>query len=84
LGGNFAGDHVGGLAAPHIGGAGGVRIGGVGVDSMGTLGHTHVSHELGHRRFHGLYGVSPLYDGTDCPWPADLTIENCPVGSDTE
>jgi hypothetical protein len=32
----------------------------------------------------GLYGVSPLYDNNDCPWPADLTIERCPVGSVTE
>jgi hypothetical protein len=48
------------------------------------LGHTHVSHQLGHRHFRGLYGVSPLYDTNDCSLPADLTIESCPIGSDTE
>ena len=42
------------------------------------------THELGHHHFRGLYGVSPLYDNNDCPWPADLTIESCPVGSVTE
>jgi hypothetical protein len=27
----------------------------------------------------------PLSDyNNDCPWPADLTIESCPVGSATE
>jgi hypothetical protein len=84
LGGNFAGGHIGGLAGPHFGGLGGAHIGGLAVDPMGMLGHTHVSHELGQHHFRGLYGVSPLYDGNDCPWPADLTIESCPVGSDTE
>jgi hypothetical protein len=84
LGGNFAGGHIGGLAGPHFGGLGGAHIGGLSVDPIGMLGHTHVSHELGHHHFRGLYGVSPLYDGNDCPWPADLTIESCPVGSDTE
>jgi hypothetical protein len=82
LGGNFAGGHIGGLAGPHFGGLGGAHIGGLSVDPIGM--HTHVSHELGHHHFRGLYGVSPLYDGNDCPWPADLTIESCPVGSDTE
>ena len=84
LGGSFAGGHIGGLAGPHFDGLGGARIGGPSVDPTGALGHTHVSHELGHHHFRGLYGVSPLYDGIDCPWPADLTIESCPVGSDTE
>ena len=38
----------------------------------------------GHHHFRGLYGVSPLYDNNDWLWPADLTIESCPVDSDTE
>ena len=80
LGGNFAGGHIGGLAGSHFGGFGG----GLRVDPIGTPGHTHVSHELGHHHFRGLYGVSPLYDGDVCPWPADLTIKSCLVGSDTE
>jgi hypothetical protein len=54
-----------------------------GLDDHG-LGHTHVSHEWGHHHFRGLYGMSPLYDNNNCPWPADLTIESCPVGSATE
>jgi hypothetical protein len=83
LGGNFVGGHIGGLAGPHFGGLGGAHIGGLAVDSMG-LGRTHVSRQLGHHHFRDLYGVSPLYDGNDCTWPADLTIESCPVGSDTE
>jgi hypothetical protein len=71
--------------------------GGVGVHPMGMSGvamdrglddhgldRTHVTHELGHHHFRGLYGLSPLYDNNDCPWPADLTIESCPVGSVTE
>jgi hypothetical protein len=82
--GTFSGAHIGGLAGPHFGGFGDAHIGGLSVDPMGMLGHTHVSHEMGHHHFRGLYGVSPLYDGNDCPWPADLTIESCPVGSDTE
>ena len=85
----------GGFGGGHIGGFGGAHMGGLGVHPMGMpgiamdrglddhgLGHTHVSHEWGHHHFRGLYGVSPLYD--DCPWPADLTIETCPVGSITE
>jgi hypothetical protein len=84
LGGNFAGGHIGGLAGPHFGGLGGAHIGGLGVDPMGMLGHAHVAHQLEHHHLRGLYGLSPLYDGNDCPWPADLTIESCPVGSDTE
>ena len=84
LGGNFAGGHIGGLAGSHFGGLGRAHIGGLGVDPMGMRGHTHISHELRDHRFRALYGVSPLYDGNDCPWPADLTIENCPLGSDTE
>jgi hypothetical protein len=84
LGGNLAGNHVGGLAGPHIGGFGAAHIGGPSVESMGTLGHTHVSHELGHHHFRDRYGVLPLYDFNDCPWPADLPIESCPLGSDTE
>jgi hypothetical protein len=84
LGSNFAGGHIGGLAGAHFGDLAGAHIGGLSVDPMGMLGHTHVSHELGHHHFRGVYGVSPLFDGNDCPWPADLTIENCPVGSDTE
>ena len=84
LGGNFAGGHMGGLAGPHLGGLGGAHIGGLKVDPMGMPGHAHFAHELGHHHFRGLYGVSPLYDGIDCPPPADLTIESCPVGSDTE
>jgi hypothetical protein len=87
-GGGFGGGHAGGFGGAHIGGLGGNfaggHIGGLGVDPMGMLGHTHVSHELGQHHFRGLYGVSPLYDGNDCPWSADLTIESCPVGSDTE
>jgi hypothetical protein len=83
-GGNFAGGHIGGLAGPHFGGFGGAHIAGPGVDSPGTLGHTHVSHELGHHHFRDRHGVLPLYDFNDCPWPADLTIESCPLESDTE
>jgi hypothetical protein len=48
------------------------------------IGHTRVSHELGHHHFRGLYGAAPLYDGNDCSWPPDLTIERCPVGSAAE
>jgi hypothetical protein len=72
-------------------------MGGLGVHPMGMpgiaidrslddhgLGHTHVSHGLGHHNLRGLYGVSPLYDNNDCPWPGDLTIESCPVGSATD
>ncbi len=84
LGGNFAGGHIGGLAGSHLGGFGGGHIGSLSVNPMGVPGHARVAHELGHHHFRGLYGVSPLYDGNDCPWPADVTIESCPVGSDTE
>jgi hypothetical protein len=72
-------------------------MGGLGVHPMGMpgiamdrglddhgLGHTHISHGLGHHNLRGLYGVSPLYDDNDCAWPADLTIESCPVSSATE
>ena len=82
---------------PHVGSFGTSHIGGLGVHPMGMsgvardrgldvhgFGRTHVTHELGHRHFRGLYGVSPLYDNNDCPWPADVSIESCPVGSDTE
>jgi hypothetical protein len=84
LGGNFAAGHISGLAGQHFGGFGGTHIGGVSVDPMGMLGHTRVSNELGYHHFRGLYGVSPLYDGNDCPWPAGLMVKSCPVGSDTE
>jgi hypothetical protein len=92
-GGGFGGGFGGG----HIGGFGGAHMGGLGVHPMGMpgiamdrglddhgLGHTHVSHEWGHHHFRGLYGMSPRYDNNNCPWPADLTIESCPVGSATE
>ena len=95
--GGFGGAHMGVVGGPHVGSSGIGHIGGVGVHPMGMsgiamdrglddhgLGRTHVTHELGHRHFRGLYGVSPLYDNNDCPWPADLTIESCPVGSVTE
>jgi hypothetical protein len=84
LGGGFAGGHIGGLAGSHFGGFGRAHIGGLGVDPMGMRGHTRISHELRDHHFRGLYGVSPLYDGNDCAWPADLTIEACPIGSDIE
>ena len=49
------------------------------------LDHTHVSHELRDHHASGLYFWPPLSDyNNDCPWPADLTIESCPVGSATE
>jgi hypothetical protein len=94
--GGFGGAHMSVVSGPHVGSFGIGHMGGLGVHPMGTpgiamgrgfddrgLGHTHVSHELGHHHFRGLYGVSPLYDN-NCPWPADLTIESCPVGSVTE
>jgi hypothetical protein len=97
--GGFAGAHMGAIGAAVVGGAhvgnfGIGHMGGPSVHPMGIPGiamdrgfddhghgRTHVTHELGHRHFRGLYGVSP-YD--NCPWSADLTIENCPVGSVTE
>jgi hypothetical protein len=95
--GGFGGAHIGVVGGPHVGSFGIGHMGGLGVHPMGApgtamdrglddhgLGHTHLSHELGHHHFRGLYGVSPLYDNNDCPWPADLTIERCPVGSVTE
>ena len=99
-GGGFGGGHIGGFGGVHMGvvGSFGVgHMGGLGVHPMGVpgiamdrgldghgLGHTHLSHELGHHHFRGLYDVSPLYDTNDCSLPADLTIESCPVGSVTE
>jgi hypothetical protein len=73
-------------------------MGGLGVHPMGMPGiaidrglnghgldHTHVSHELRDHHASGLYFWPPLSDyNNDCPWPADLTIESCPVGSATE
>jgi hypothetical protein len=95
--GGFGGAHIGVVGGPHLGSFGiSHMVGGLGVQPGASgiamdrsldghgLGHTHVSHELRNRHFRGLYGVSPLYDNTDCPWPADLTIESCPVGSVTE
>jgi hypothetical protein len=93
--GGLSGAHIGGFAGPHVGGFGSAHIGGLGVHPMPGiamghgldehgLGHTHVSHELRDHHFRGLYGASPLYDGTDCPWPQYLTIESCPVGSDID
>jgi hypothetical protein len=95
--GGFGGAHMGVIGGPHVGVLGVGHIGGLGIHLRGApgvaldrslddrgLGHTHISHELGHRHFRGLYGVSPLYDNNDCPWSTDLTIENCPVGSVTE
>ena len=95
--GGFGGAHMGVVGGSHVGSFGIGHMGGLGVHPMGMpgiamdrglddhgLGHTHVSHEWGHHHFRGLYGVSPLYDDNDCPWPADLTIESCPVGSATE
>ena len=86
---------MGVVGSSHVGSLGIGHMGGLGVHPMGmpgiamdrglddhALGHTHVSHELGHHHVRGLYGVSPLYG--DCPWPADTTIESCPVGSDTQ
>jgi hypothetical protein len=91
--GGFGGAHMGVVGGSHVGGFGIGHVGGLDVHGMPGmamdrslddrgLGHTHVSHELGHHHVRGLYGVSPLYN--DCPWPADMTIESCPVGSDTE
>ena len=95
--GGLGGAHMGVVGGPHVGSFGTSHIGGLGVHPMGMpglaidrglrtggLGHTHVSHELGHHHVRGLYGVSPLYDNNDCPWPADMTIASCPVGSVTE
>ena len=91
LGGGFGGGHIGGfgggLGVAHVGGLGvhpmpGVAMG-HGLDEHG-LGHTHVSHELRNHHFRGLYGWSPLYEGTNCPWPQDLTIESCPIESDID
>jgi len=95
--GGFGGAHIGVVGGPHVGSFGIGHMGGLGVHPMGMpgiamdrglndhrLGHTHVSHEWGHHHFRGLYGMSPLYDNNNCPWPADLTIESCPVGSATE
>jgi hypothetical protein len=95
--GGFGGAHMGLVGGSHLGNFGVGHMGGLGVHPMGMpglamdrgpgdsgLGHTRVSHELGHHHFRGLYGVSPLYDGNDCSWQANLTIESCPVGSATE
>jgi hypothetical protein len=95
--GGFGGVHMGVVGGPHVGSFGVGHMGGLGVHPMGVpgiamdrglddhgLGHTHLSHELGHHHFRGLYDVSPLYDTNDCSLPADLTIESCPVGSVTE
>ena len=94
--GGFGGAHMGVVGGSHVGSFDFGHMGGLGVhpgapgiamdrslDGHG-LGHAHVSHEFRHRHFRGLYGVSPLYDNNDCPWPADLTIESCSVGSVTE
>ena len=83
------GSHVGSFGIGHMGGLGVHPMGmpGIAMDrglNDHRLGHTHVSHEWGHHHFRGLYGMSPLYDNNNCPWPADLTIESCPVGSVTE
>ena len=89
FGGGFGGGHIGGFGVGHMGGLGVHPMGmpGIamdrGLDDHG-LGHTRVSHEWGHHHFRGLYGMSPRYDNNNCPWPADLTIERCPVGSVTE
>jgi hypothetical protein len=95
--GGFGGVHMGVVGGSHVGSFGVGHMGGLGVHPMGMpgiamdrgledhgLGHTHVSHGLGHHNLRGRYGVSPLYDDNDCAWPADLTIESCPVGSATE
>ena len=95
--GGFGGAHIGVVGGPHVGSFGIGHMGGLGVHPMGApgtamdrglddhgLGNTHLSHELGHHHFRGLYGVSPLYDNNDCPWLGDLTIESCPVGSATD
>src|SRR3984957_11732466 len=94
--GGFGGVHMGVVGGSHVGSFGVGHMGGLGVHPMGTpgialdrglddgFGHTHVSHGWGHHHLRGLYGMSPLYDNNNCPWPADLTIESCPVGSATE
>jgi hypothetical protein len=95
--GGFGGVHMGVVGGSHVGSFGVGHMGGLGVHPMGMpgiamdrglddhgLGHTHISHGLGHHNSRGLYGVSPLYYDNDCTWPADLTIESCPVGSATE
>jgi hypothetical protein len=84
LGSNFAGGHSGGLAGGHSRVFGAAPIDRLGIDSTRMLGHTHISHELRHHHFDGLYGWSRRYYSNDCPWPADLTIESCPGGLDTE
>jgi hypothetical protein len=94
--GGFGGAHVGVLGGPHVGGLGTAHMGGLGIRPMVTpdismhrgldghgLGHTRVSHELGHHHVRGLYGV-PLYETNDCSLPDDLTIENCPTNPDAE
>jgi hypothetical protein len=95
--GGFGGAHMGVAAGPRAGNFGVGHMGGLGVHPMGMpglamdrglgasgIGRTRVSHELEHRHFRDLYGASPLYDDNDCSWPADLTIESCPVGSAAE
>ena len=96
--GGFGGAHMGVVGGPHVGSFGVGHMGGLGVHPMGMpgiaidrglnghgLGHTHVSHELRDHHASGLYFWPPLSDyNNDCPWPADLTIESCPVGSATE
>jgi hypothetical protein len=97
MGGGFGGAHMGVGSGAHIGSFGVGHMGGFGVRPMGIpgsaidrslddhgLGHTHISDELRDHQARGLYGVSPLYDNNDCPWPADLTIESCPDGTDAE
>jgi hypothetical protein len=95
--GGLGGAHIGGFAGPHVGDFDSVHVGaldghprgmlgtaiGPGVNDHGP-GHTHVSHQLRDHHFRGLYGWSPLYYGNACPWPQDLTIESCPVGSDID
>ena len=67
--GGFGGAHMGVVGGSHVGSFGVGHMGGLGVHPMGMpglaidrglrnggLGHTHVSHELGHHHFRGLYG----------------------------
>jgi hypothetical protein len=95
--GGFGGVHMGAVGGSHVASFRVGHMGGLGVHPMGMpgiamdrglyghgLGHTHISRGLGHHNLRGFYGASPLYDDNDCAWPADLTIESCPVGSATE
>jgi|ERR1700722_5831020 hypothetical protein len=94
--GGFGGAHVGVLGGSHVGGLGMAHMGDLGIHPMVTpdismhrsldghgLGHTRISHELGHHHVRGLYG-EPLYNTNDCSLPDDLTIESCPINPDTE